>query len=239
MVETPVVSVLLVVRNGAATLPLALRSIEAQPESGWELLAYDDGSSDDTTRILQDWASADSRIRVFTSLQSRGLASRLNELVSESRAPYIARMDADDVSYPSRLRRQLEFLETHPAVDVVGASMAIFREAGSLCGKRAAPPVHRQIVGMPLRSFRIFHPTWVGRAEWFRRHPYDARALLSEDQELLYRALPASTYANVTDILLGYRAERLSLSRSMRASCHMSWRTALLATRRGRAAHPV
>ena len=237
--EAPTVSVILVVRNGAATLPLALRSIEAQTESRWELLAYDDGSSDDTTGILERWASADPRIRVFRSSQWCGVGARLNELVSAARAPFIARMDADDVSYPSRLRRQLKFLETHPTVDLVGASMAVFRDDGSLSGKRAAPPVHRQIVGMPLRSFRMFHPTWMGRAEWFQRHPYNVNARCSEDQELLYRALPESTYANVTDVLLGYREERISLWQNARARWQMSWRVAVLAIRRGRPDHAL
>ena len=237
--ETPAVSVMLVVRNGAATLPLALRSIAAQTDPRWELLAYDDGSSDDTTEILEHWASADPRIRLFRSSESQGLGARLNELVHEARAPLIARMDADDVAYPDRLRRQIEFLETHPDVDLVGASLAVFRDNGSLCGKRAAPPTQDEIVGVPFRAFRIFHPTWMGRAEWFRRHPYKVGAVRSQDQELLYRALPGSTYANVTDVLLGYREERISLSRNTRARWQMSWRVAVLAVRRGRPDHAL
>ena len=108
--EAPAVSVILVVRNGAATLPLALRSIASQTESRWELLAYDDGSSDNTIGILEQWASDDPRIRIFRSSESQGLGARLNKLVRAARAPLIARMDADDVSYPDRLRRQIEFL---------------------------------------------------------------------------------------------------------------------------------
>jgi glycosyltransferase involved in cell wall biosynthesis len=237
--ESPAVSVILVVRDGAATLPLALRSIAAQTESRWELLAYDDGSRDETPEILERWASADPRIRLFRSPESRGLGARLNELVAAARGPLIARMDADDVSYPDRLRRQVEFLAARPEVDLVGASLAVFHDDGVLLGKRTAPPSHAKIVGVPFRAFRIFHPTWMGRAEWFRRHPYKGGAVRSQDQELLYRALPRSTYANLSEILLGYREERISLTRNSRARWQMTWRVAVMSIRRGRPDHAV
>jgi glycosyltransferase involved in cell wall biosynthesis len=237
--KAPRVSVLLAVRNGAATLPLALRSIALQTEPDWELLVYDDGSSDDTIDLVEGWASAEPRMRVFRSPESRGLGARLNELIDAARAPLIARMDADDVAYPGRLSRQAELLDAQPAVDLVGASIAVFRSDGSLHGKRWAPPGHEQIVGFPFRAFRIFHPTWMGRCEWFRQHRYSVGAGTTEDQDLLYRALPVSTYANVPDILLGYREDRVSLRRVARARWDMARLVTRVAVRRGRPDHAL
>jgi Glycosyl transferase family 2 len=233
---TPAVSILLAVRNGAKTLPLALRSLIAQTEEGWELLVYDDGSSDGTIELLERWTSEDDRVRVFHSFQSRGLGARLNELIEAARAPFIARMDADDVAYPERLRRQCEFLDAHRDIDLVGSSMAIFRDDGSLCGKRFAPRTHHEIAGLPLRGIRVFHPTWMGRAEWFKLYRYKPGAMLSQDQELLFRAMPASRYANISEILLGYREDRVSISRSLRARKEMIRGITPIALERG---HPV
>jgi glycosyltransferase involved in cell wall biosynthesis len=237
--KAPRVSVLMPVRNGAATLPLALRSIALQTEPDWELLVYDDGSSDDTIELVERWASTEPRMRVFRSPESRGLGARLNELIDAARAPFVARMDADDVAYPGRLSRQAELLDAQPAVDLVGASIAVFRSDGSLHGKRWAPPAHEQIVGFPFRAFRIFHPTWMGRCEWFRQHRYSVGAGTTEDQDLLYRALPVSTYANVPDILLGYREDRMSLRRVARARWDMARLVTRVAVRRGRPDHAL
>jgi hypothetical protein len=79
----------------------------------------------------------------------------------------------------------------------------------------------------------------MGRREWFRRHRYRDDAGTTEDQELLYRALPNSTYANVPDVLLGYREGRVSLRRAARARWDMTRHVAPLAVRRRRPDHAV
>jgi hypothetical protein len=142
---------------------------------------------------------------VWSDGKSKGLAGRLNECIGRSRGALIARMDADDVSYPDRLRRQVEFLQAHPEIDVVGCRMLICAEDGSALGKRAMPVDHAGIVANPALGFGLAHPTWVARAEWYRKFLYDATALRFEDIELLYRASPESRFANVPELLYGYR----------------------------------
>jgi hypothetical protein len=139
------------------------------------------------------------------------LPARLNELVDAAASPLLARMDADDIAYPRRLERQVTYLQSHPEVDLVGASMIVFGADGRAIGKRSAPTGHHQILARPSAGFRLFHPTWLGRAEWYRRHRYSVRAVRCEDQDVLYRSHRTSVFANLDEPLLGYREERLIL----------------------------
>src|SRR5205807_2440696 len=114
-----------------------------------------------------------------------GRAARLNQLVSSAGGTIVARMDADDISYPQRLERQLRLLNAQPGVDVVGSSMIVFRNHGELAGKRPAPGDHADICRRPGVGFALFHPTWMGRVQWFRRYPYRLAAVRCEDMDLL------------------------------------------------------
>ena len=96
----PKVSVLLAVYNGQDHLAEALESIQAQSMPHWELIAVDDGSSDDSARILESFAAGDARIRILSNPENLGLAASLNRGLMECRAEFVARQDADDISYP-------------------------------------------------------------------------------------------------------------------------------------------
>ncbi len=208
---TAAVAILMTVLNSERTLPASLASLQAQTFTDWELLLVDDGSEDRSAEIIAEWALADPRIRVLPGGSRRGLSARLNELVDAAGSPLLARMDADDVAYPERLERQVGYLQAHTHVDLVGASMIVFGVDGRAIGKRAAPLEHREISARPRAGFRLFHPTWLGRAEWFRRHRYSAGAVRCEDQDVLYRSHRSSVFANIGEPLLGYREERLIL----------------------------
>ncbi len=208
---TPAVAIIMTVLDSERTLPASLASLRAQTLTDWELLLVDDGSRDRSAQIIAEAALADPRIRVLPGGSRRGLSARLNELVDAADSPLLARMDADDIAYPKRLERQAAYLEAHAHVDLVGASMIVFGVDGHAIGKRAAPVGHHEITARPRAGFRLFHPTWLGRAEWFRRHRYSTRAVRCEDQDVLYRAHRTSVFANIGEPLLGYREERLVL----------------------------
>lgn len=211
----PLISIAMPFRNAAGTLGIALSSILSQTIADWELLLCDDGSTDSSLRVAH-WFR-DSRIRVFSDGEHRGLAARLNECLDLAQGLYIARMDADDVAYPYRLERQLAFLEAHPDVDLVGASALVFGRDGRPIGKRRVPTTHGEIVARLGRGFRIIHPTWMGRVNWFRKWRYRATAVRCEDHELLFRAYRSSVFANLPEILLGYREEIIELRKVLRS----------------------
>ncbi|MDE3136081.1 MAG: glycosyltransferase [Acidobacteriota bacterium] len=212
--SSPLVSIGMPVWNCEKTIGAAIRSILNQTHGNWELLVIDDGSTDGTLREARRFV--DSRIRVHADGCQRGLVPRLNEAVKLSRGEYFARMDGDDVSFPERLEMQLTYLDWNPAVDLVGAGVIVFRGEGEVLGTRALPLTHEEICRRPQSGFHLAHPTWLGRTEWFRDHPYRSDAVRAEDQDLLLRTYRSSRFAALPAVLLGYREESLRLEKILR-----------------------
>jgi glycosyltransferase involved in cell wall biosynthesis len=118
----PLVSVVLPVRDGGRWLGAAVDSILRQSLPDLELLLVDDHSTDGAPRQL---TGGDSRLQVVKN-PGRGVSSAFNAGFAVSRAPFVARMDADDLALPSRLEQQLKYLDRHPEVDLCGACVEIF-----------------------------------------------------------------------------------------------------------------
>ncbi len=203
MTPAPLVSVVLPVYNAGLTLPQALASIQLQTFRDWELIFIDDGSTDDCT---VGFSSSDDRIRVVRDGRNLGLAARLNQGIDLARGKYLARMDSDDVAYPSRLERQIEFLDRNPNIDLAGTKAIVFRDEGHPVGLFPFRATHAEICARPWNGFYLPHPTWMGRIEWFRRHRYTIPEVVrAEDQDLLLRTYDSSRFACVDEILFGYR----------------------------------
>jgi len=109
----PRISIILPIHNAAATLPACLRSLARQTFSDYEVLAIDDGSSDESPAIVAAAAARDARI-VPIAAGRIGLAAALNLGLELARAPLVARMYADDVMHPTRLELQYQALQAHP-----------------------------------------------------------------------------------------------------------------------------
>ena len=123
--SAPRVSVLLPVRDAARWLESALRSLARQTLADHEVIAIDDGSTDGSGEMLERAARADRRI-VVRHTPPRGLPAALGLSLSLARAPWVARQDADDLSHRTRLERQLEWLEAHPGIDILGTCIRLF-----------------------------------------------------------------------------------------------------------------
>ncbi len=108
------------VHNAQPFLDESVGSILNQTFADFEFVILDDGSTDGSTEALREWAQRDARIRLYESARNLGPAGSSNFVVERARAPLVARMDADDVSHPDRLRRQWEVLERRPDVALVG-----------------------------------------------------------------------------------------------------------------------
>ena len=201
-------------RDSAATVEAAIRSIIWQTLPDWELVLIDDGSRDDSAARAA--AFDDPRIRIVRHEDARGLACRLNEAVRLAHGEFIARMDADDICYPNRLAMQVSALRSDPAIDVLASKAAVFRRQGEIVDVMPVPTTHDEITARPYRGFPFTHPTWCGRAAWFQKHQYDERLWITQDQELLLRAAGCSRFAGLDSILLGYRKERMDIFRNLR-----------------------
>jgi glycosyltransferase involved in cell wall biosynthesis len=121
----PAVTILMPFRDAAATLPACLASIRRQTLGGFELLAVDDGSTDESPAIVAAYAGADQRARLLRP-GPVGLVAALNRGLAAARAPLVARMDADDLMHPRRLQLQHDYLAAHPEVALVASRVALF-----------------------------------------------------------------------------------------------------------------
>lgn len=213
-VRRPLITIALPVRNSAATLAEAIASIQWQTYERWELIIADDGSDDDSAAIAEKAAKVDNRIQTLRADASEGIARRMNEIIDQASGELIARMDGDDVSYPLRLETQVRYLTEHSRVDVLGSAMLVFKSDGTALGVRRGPTGHETICRHPGWGFRMFQPTLVARASWLRRHRYRLKGC--EDQELLLRAYRESCYANLPEVLIGYRQDRVPLRKNSR-----------------------
>ena len=126
--RAPAVSVLMAVYNGQDHVRHAIEGILAQTLTDFEFIIVDDGSTDRTAEVLDEYA--DSRIVRLRHPENRGLIAALNTGLAAARAEFIARQDADDFSYPDRLRAQVDFLRARPHIALAGASWVFEREGG-------------------------------------------------------------------------------------------------------------
>lgn len=114
------------VRNEERYLQAALNSLQRQTVTNWQLIAVDDGSTDQTSTILAQAARADSRIHVLHR-EGGGLVAALNAGLQACHTPLIARFDGDDICHPQRLEAQSAYLESHPDIGLVASNFQHFR----------------------------------------------------------------------------------------------------------------
>ena len=202
----PRVSVLLPVYNGARYLPAAIDSVLAQTFGAFEFLILDDGSTDDTPRILARYAACDPRIRVVTR-ENRGLTVSLNELIEAAKAPLLARMDADDICLPDRFQKQVAYLDAHPEVDTLGGHALYVDEDDRPIFVPGLPLDHERIDAMNLTGrVALVHPSVMMRATSIRRiGGYDLAYPRAEDLDLWLRLAERGRLANLSDTVLRYR----------------------------------
>jgi glycosyltransferase involved in cell wall biosynthesis len=211
---SPMVSIGMPVYNCEKTLGVAIRSVLQQTFQDWELLIIDDGSSDKTVEVGN--AFDDPRIQTIADGLHKGVPRRRNQAIKMSRGNYFGLLDGDDVAYPERLERQVEYLEQHPETDLLGCGMLVFKGDGVAIGSRPVPETQVEICQRPSGGFHIGHSTWMGRTRWFRTHPYDVKTVRAEDQVLLLRSYSTSCFACLPEILCGYREDRLVLGKILR-----------------------
>lgn len=168
----PCVSIILPARDAASTLTDAVESLRRQSFPDWELLVVDDGSTDGTPALARRFEEADPRIRLLQPGRV-GLVEALRAGCAAARGAYLARMDADDIAHPDRLKRQLDTLEGDPEAALCGARVEDIGPAGE--GRRRysawlnAMTSHEDVVREILVECPLAHPTFL-----MRRAPLEA-----------------------------------------------------------------
>ncbi|WP_310993605.1 glycosyltransferase [Aequorivita marina] len=126
----PRITILMAIYNCAPTLAEAIDSIYAQTYTNFKLVLCDDGSTDDTYKIAQEYADRYPNIILLKNEKNIKLAASLNRCLEYADTEYIARMDGDDISLPSRFEKQINFLDSNPKYAVVSSPMIYFDENG-------------------------------------------------------------------------------------------------------------
>ncbi len=203
-VNKPLVSVLMASHRADPALVAAVDSILNQTYPLLELVLVDDGAPggfglDIATRIQRD-----RRIRLLRNESNQGLATSLNRAMAEARGAYCARMDADDISRPHRIAKQVAFLEDHPQIAICGS--AVCKRVSGRGHRVQFPRSDAEIRAMLLFHSAFAHPSVMWRRADFERINlrYEESFLTAQDYELWSRALGPLRGANLPDVLLDY-----------------------------------
>ncbi|UTA69807.1 glycosyltransferase [Emticicia sp. 21SJ11W-3] len=193
------VTVGLPVYNDSKYLKFAIQSVINQTFTRWRLIIINDGSVDNTEEIIKGFLF-DKRITYLTG-ENEGLVARLNQLSNLCKTRYYCRMDSDDIMHPEKLQKQVDVLEAHPEIDVLGTNAYTIDASNIVLGMRNE--YHEINYIRKVRSF--IHPTIMGKSEWFRANPYDPDAIRLEDVELWFRTAGKSNFMIITQPLFFYR----------------------------------
>lgn len=205
--RVPLVSVILPCYNCEQTIREAIDSIIDQTYSNWKLIVCDDGSTDGTYAILQQYKEqlGDQMILLQNEKNSK-IATTLNHCLAYAEGKYIARMDSDDRCRPLRFEKQVQYLEEHADVDCVGTGVEVFDEHG-IRGQRYIDqyPVKDTI----FKKVPFAHPTIMMKAEAYQLldgYRVCRETLRAEDVDLWFRFWEKGLKGyNIQEILLDYR----------------------------------
>lgn len=208
----PIISVLMPVFNGERFLKPAMDSILAQTYRNFEFIVINDGSTDESLNIVQSYKELDSRIRIVTNNKNQGLISTLNAGMQISQGKYIARMDCDDFSLPTRFAKQVAFLESHPDVGVCGTW---YQRIGRFRKRiHRLPTSYEEIRQALLFRNPICHPSVMLRNDYLDHFnlSYDTKFIHAEDFNFWSRCSQHFPLRNIGEVLLLYRTHTNSVS---------------------------
>ena len=199
---SPEVSVVMTVYNGAARLRKAVECILTQTCDDFEFIVIDDGSTDETSTILDTYT--DPRIVRLRNETNLGLTQSLNTGLDHAKGEYIARQDCDDQSQPSRLAKQVAYFDSHPSTVLQGSAAREVGPAGENFGVHAQPCGDRTIRWKILLHNPFIHSSVMLRRCTLFKHnlKYDPKLPYSQDFDLWSRFLPYGRVSNLPDPLI-------------------------------------
>ncbi len=201
-----VVDVVMPVYNAAPYLIGAIESILHQTWEDFNFIIVDDGSIDGSWDILERYAKIDPRIVLLHHKKNYGISRTRNDWFAHSKAKYIIQMDADDISHPQRIAKQVAFMEQHPHVGVCGCSLRCIDESGAAVREKIYPTTDN-IIRKYLFLLNPIPQTWViVRKEAFQKAWwYDLDYVVTEDLQFWFAIGRYSALANLNEILVDYR----------------------------------
>ena len=210
MENKPLCSVVMSVYNGEEYLKEAIDSILQQSYANFEFIIIDDASTDNSLEIIQSYN--DSRIIIIQNNENLFLACSLNKGIKSAKGKYLVRMDADDISMPERIMKQVSFMERNPQVGISGTCSEII---GYGMGHGVYSQDDQTIKFKLLHECHLLHPTLIIRKELIFDNDlfYNEEFRKNQDYELFLRAIDITQYANLPDFLIKYRQTKENVKR--------------------------
>ncbi len=211
---TPSVSIVTTVYNREQYLAKTVESVLAQTYRNFELLVWDDGSTDCSVEIARQYAEQDKRVRVIAA-KHQGQGRALQSAFAATEGKYVAQVDSDDVLAPTALTSTVEILDTHPSIGLVYTNYAVIDEKGWIKGEgeRCDIPYSKERL---LVDFMIFHFRLIRRSVYDQVGGIDPDLELVEDYDLCLRLSEMTEIYHVKELLYYYRIHRQSLSHQRR-----------------------
>ncbi len=228
------ISVIMSAHNEEQHVSRATESILNQTFNDFEFIIINDGSLDKTYEIIKRLAEKDKRIRIISHEKKEGLAKSLNDGIKIAQGKYIARMDADDISLPERLQKQVEFMEKNPQTGAIGSCYQEVDESGNILPRKQNPQSWKDIKKALFFYNPISHPTTMMRKEILEKAgTYDETFPTSQDYELFSRIARFSELRNYDEVLLIRRFPKKVSERKMRRQTIDSLRIQMEMLKRG------
>lgn len=203
------VSVLMAAYNEVSTIEKSVKSIQAQTHKDWEMIVVDDHSTDGTFEQLKRIEEQDPRVTVLRNKKNLGLAASLNLAWKRSRGELLARMDADDESYPERFEKQIAFMKSHPEIDILGTGAELIGTDGQIQNRIFLCESNDQIKKNIFKKTLFFHPSVMMKKKVLEDlNGYDENMPRAEDFELWAKGISCGyRYHNLQEILLKYTTD--------------------------------
>lgn len=218
--KTPLVSFILPVYNAADFLTETLHSIIEQTYTNFEVIAINDGSSDNSLLILEHYAKFDERIKVVNQ-ENHGLVYTLNKAIGLAKGTYLARIDADDLCTPRRLEWQVAAMEKNPSAVICAGAYELVDEDGTCLGLNVVPTRSQDIKLLAYTRNPIAHASVMLRKSMLDTDPYSSNVGPTEDYELWSRLILSHEIIAIPHVIMRYRINSGGI---MHTIGHQQWK---------------
>lgn len=211
----PLVSVIMPAYNTGDFVTDAIESVLSQTYRNFELIIVDDGSTDNTPGILRGYKRRYPKVvRLITLKKNTGDSQATNIGFRAAKGEFIARMDADDISHPERLVKQVGYILKHPKVIMLGTQAEIINKNGEKIGEKIFPIRHKDIYNNYAIYHPMLHPSCLFRGALLPKKEflYESGHKPNDDYYTFFKLLNYGEFANLPEKLLYYRIHTKNIS---------------------------
>jgi glycosyltransferase involved in cell wall biosynthesis len=235
-IKKPLLTVYMPVFNASPYLAQSIESILSQTYTNFEFIIIDDSSTDNSWQIIKKYARLDKRLRIYQNKLNLGVSLTSNIAISLARGQFLARMDADDISFSTRFEKQINFLKQNKNIVALGTQCLCIDTDSKIIGYKKFPIDHKNLSSMSFWAIPIQQPSLMVNLKKLPKNFtwYDRNKSSAEEVNLMFNFLKFGQIANLPDYLLYYRQLSTSLShQNPKKTFYLTLKSRLLAVKNG------